>query len=1180
MEHPRLGKTGISACLLLLLAVWLVVTAPAFAQSGRGTINGIVRDITGAVVPGAEVTVTSTETGVSQTVLTTEAGVYRVPYLQPGRYRVTATLPGFKTAVVDNVSLLLAQTLSVDLVLEVGEVTESVTVSSTGPLLETSTSEIGINANTKEVHTWPILVGDGTRQLQDFIFRAMPGTQGGTFAGSINGGQSYSHEILIEGISIGRMDLNGGSNNEFTPTMDAVSEFKLQTGALSSQYGATQTALTNFGMKSGTNEYHGTVFWLHQNKVLNANSWSNNLFGNPRSAYLDNNFGATAGGPIIKDRTHFYFSYEGDRFVNQNTAGFENLPVRPFKQGDYSLLLDPAFTQDARSGTVVGQDALGRDVIFGQIYDPASSRQLPDGTWIRDPFPGNIIPADRMSDVTRAWLKHDIPDPQIFAFRRNQTRFSGCCPYLQIDNFSLKIDHILSEAHKLSGTFVSNDRGRDRSGGASFRPSGLSFPGPAAAGFRRQDTPGYIIRLAEDWTISPQILNHLAIGYNRFINKNQATSFLAGIDWKSELGLVTDQPGKTFPVVRFTGFNTTLSGGYRNMGDAATGHAPNGSTIIADDFSWLINNHSLRFGVEHRRYYLNERATQGNGTYTFHNENTGLPGFASQTGFAYASFFLGVVQSASMGIQRLTLGQRSRYTAMYVQDDWKVRDNLTVNLGLRWDIPTPLFEVAGRMSSLDPTVPNPGADGYPGALVFRDRFSDTYYKQFAPRFGFAWQVKEDLVVRGGYGINYSPPINDGWHASYTAGFDGSNPIIGRRGRFREDPVYSWDNPYPPYTATLPNTDPTLQNGDYIDYYSPETNRFPYVQNWNVGVQFDAGWNTKIEANYVGNKGTRLMETQYLGSLNQVPTQYLSLGDVLLEDISDHPEIAKPYPSFEGTVARALRPFPQYEGVQTHRLNGGYSTYHSLQMTATRRSDYGLSFLTSYTWSKSLGTADTAGPGNYYDYGQDFYNRRADYSVTAYHFPHDLKLTWIYDLPFGPRGKWLTSGIAGKILGGWTFSAIHRYQSGGPLALGVGGFAGDALFNPGFRPDVLLEGDAQKFDVGGSLDSTNGTQYLNPAAFAAPPATANGVPIRLGNAPRHLPRTRSFALLSEDVSLIKRTDLPWREGMNLEIRFDFINFFNRVRLGGPDTDVTSADFGKIFSKTGGARTAQGGLRINW
>ncbi len=1185
---------------LVLVACVFFLSLSLPAQSGRGTLTGVVTDSTGAVVPGVEVKIIDKVTGVITTAISTDAGAYRAPYVPPGTYKITASLPGFKTAVADNVEVLIAQTVTVDFKLEVGEVSEQVTVSAKTPLLETSTPEIGTNATEKEVHTWPILVGDGTRQLQSFIFRAMPGTEGGEFAGTINGGQAYSHEILIDGISIGRFDLNGGSNNEFTPTMDAVSEFKLQTGALSSQYGNTQTALTNFGMKSGSNNFHGTVFWFHKDQSLNANSWTNNRLQRDKPPFRENNLGGTIGGPVQipglyngKDRTHFFFSYERERFRSETTSGFLTLPVAPFKQGDFSLLLDPNFTKDSKSGTVVGTDKLGRPVIFGQIYNPLTSRQLPDGTWIRDPFPGNIIPQNFFSQVTRNVLKNDVPNPQLFQFRNNHARVSGCCPILNIDNYSFKLDHVLTTNHKLAGSFVRNDRIRLRyGGGGTPQIAGVQIPGPFMAGDKTQATPGWIGRFSEDWTLSTNLLNHFAFGYNRFRNKNVSNSFLTGKNFADELGL-KNVGGATFPQIRFSGFSTTLTGGYPRFGHQGTGNNPNGSTILENDLTWIRANHSFRFGFEHRRYYLNNTARSTPGLYTFHNENTGLPGFATQTGFAYASFLLGVVQNSGVGYVFANFGRRSRTTAFYFQDDWKFSPNLTINLGLRWDIPQPFTEVADRMSSLDPKRSNPGADGFPGALAFlgkcngcvgKSAFADTYWKQFGPRVGFAWANEgRNLVVRGGYGINYSPPIQDGFEFPYTAGFNGSNPINPRSGRFREDPSYLWDTPYPPFTQKLPNTDPAQRNGTSIGYYLPETKRFPYVQNWNLGVQYELPWEAKLEINYVGNKGTRLNEPQYLFSLNQVDPKWLSLGDALLDPISKHPEIKKPYPSFSGTVAQALRPFPQFRDITTHRLNNGWSTYHSLQITGTKRSAHGLSFLAAYTFSKVLGTGDTAGPGNYYDYGQNFYNRRADYAVTQYHVPHDLKLTWIYDLPIGPQGRWLRTGWAGKILGGWTVSALQRYRSGTPLSISVGGLEGEALFNGGFRADVLLPGDRQlagQKPSNSTLDPANGVLYLNPKAFGIPPSTSNNVPLRLGNAPRWMPNLRSFAFLSEDFSLVKRTDLGFREGANLEIRIDSINIFNRVRFNDPNTDLTDSDFGKIFSKGGAPRNVQLGLRLNF
>jgi hypothetical protein len=1183
---------------LLLGILVLGLGLPMFAQSGRGTITGIVKDPSGAVVPGADITITEKDTGVVTRTVSTEAGAYRAPYVPPGMYKITAALAGFKTAVAENIQVMVGQTVTVDFALEVGQVSDQVTVMAETPLLESSTPEIGVGTTEKEVHTWPIIVEDGTRQLQTFMFNSLPGTEGGTFAGSINGGQSYSHEILIDGISIGRMDLNGGSNNEFTPTIDSVSEFKLQTGALSSQYGNTQTALTNFGMKSGTNAYHGSAFWFHNEPFLNANSWSNNAQGVNKSGSKENNYGGTVGGPIWKDRTFFFFSMEYERQTTKlyrNTNG--NMPLAAFKDGDFSKLLDPAFTQDPNSGSVVGTDALGRPIIYGQIYDPATSRQLADGTWIRDPFEGNIIPTARFSGVTQTILQnYDVPNPPLDTFRRNQPWLNTCCPNLNIDNISIKVDQVVTNKHKLSGTFVDNDRSRRRYGGGTPQMPG-DIPQAPMAGTKLQATPGKIVRFAEDWTISPTVINHFAYGYNRFVNANNSYSYLQGQDWASLLGL-ENVGSHAFPVITWQGYGTYALGNglYPNMGGVGgTGMGVNGSNIMGDDLTWIKGSHSFRFGFEGRWYYYNEGGVQNSGSYQFSSDSVALPGYRTSTGFTYASFLLGEVRSAGLGVPVVTTGTRSRVFGFYVQDDWKARSNLTINFGLRWDIPTALTEVRQRQSGLDPTMANPGADGYPGAMTFlgdcagcsgKGRFADPYYKQFSPRIGFAWTPEKGgnkMVIRGGYGINYAPPIQDGWAYGYGYGFNGSNPIpANSNSRFLEDPSYSWDNPYKPYTATLPNTDPAQQNGSDIPWYQSNLTRYPMVQNWNFGIQYELPWQTKIEANYVGNRGARLNEPQYLYyGLNQVNPSYLSLGDTLLDSINDHPEIAKPYASFDGTVAESLRKFPQFYTVSSHRSNGGFSTYNGFQLTVTKRSTYGLSFLAAYTFAKALGTADTAGPGNYYDYGQDWYNRKSDYSVTSYNYPQDLKLTWIYDLPFGQQGRWLKNGVMSYVAGGWTVSAIHRYRSGSPVKIYTYSYGAEMLYNPGWRPDVLLARDQQTGSKPTSVQFNEGVQYLNPSAFSDLPSTSNGVPLHMGNAPRYMPDLRGFSQFGEDLSLIKRTPIRITEGSYFELRMDAINVFNRIAICDASNDASNpADFGKIFGKCGGPRTIQLGLRISF
>lgn len=1182
----RSTKAFVFSILLAFLA------GMSFAQSGRGVITGVITDASGSAVAGAEVVITSETSGLETRAVSTSSGVYRAPYLPPDSYRLVVTLQRFKTAVKDNIELLLGQTITADFRLEVGELTESITVSSEPPLLEFGSMEIGTNATEREVHNWPIIVEDGTRQLQSFIFRTMPGAQGSGFQGSINGGQNFSHEIQIDGISLGRMDVNGGSNVVFTPTMDAVSEFRLQTGALSAQYGGTQTAVASLGLRSGGNNFHINLFEFHTNSALNANSWAANSLGLPKEPKLENNFGATFGGPIRRDKTHFFFSYEGDRFRDHTVTGRLTAPLLEYKRGDSSKLFDPSFTGDLLSGTVVGKDALGRDVIYGQIYDPATTRVLSDGkTWIRDPFPGNQIPQSQFSRVTSKILaNYDVPNPELDLFRDNHPATS----YLSrrdIDSYSIKIDHVLTTNHKLSSSVVYNERLLYFYGDLNML--GISLPGPAALGSSVRYWPAWIVRLAEDWSPRPTFLNHLAIGYNRFNNTNLSGVFEQK-DWAAELGL-EGVGGATFPKINFLhSYSDTLWGFLQSMGNDSTSFVPNGSTIVQDDLTWLKGKHSFRTGFEHRRYYANSRNVLGAGSYNFDNQNTALPGFRDQTGFSYASFLLGAAYSTDLSLPYVTQGIRSRDTSFYFQDDWKFTPKLSLNLGVRWEIPQPLGEVANRMSSLDPNLPNPGAGGRPGALAFlgncqgcngKSSFAATYYRQWAPRVGFAYAATSKMVVRAGYGINFSPPILDGYDFPYDAGFNGSNPIKSEQGRFLEDVAYYWDTPYPRFPLNLPDTNPSLLNGESIGYYLPDSRRMAYVQNWNLGIQYELPWETKLEANYVGNKGTRLNRSYYKRYLNQVDPRYLSLGNTLVEKIADHPEIPLPYPGFEGTVAQALRPFPQYYGISTHRLVDGSSNYHSLQVTVTKRSHHGLNFLAAYTFSKALGNSDTAGPATYYyaSGGQDLYNRRADYSVTSFQFPQDLKLSWIYDLPFGAKGRCSKSGAASKILGGWSASAIQRYRSGDPLALSTDGYDPNSLFNINIRADAMLPRGQQVLGKPETVDPQNGTPYLNPAAFAAPPKTDQNVPTRLGNAPRLLPNLRGFAFLSEDFALIKRSPLGFREGAQFEFRIDAINFFNRVRLDNPETDVSDTGrFGRVFGKGKFAapRTIQVGVRLSF
>jgi hypothetical protein len=404
--------------LIAVAAIAFVLSrGTAVAQGARSQLNGTVTDTTGAVVPGATVIATAVETGVESKTVTTAAGVYAIPYLPSGVYAVRVTSDGFRPAIAERVTLRVGQTLTLDFRLEMAAFGEEVTVQA--PAIETSTSEIGRYVSNKEFETWPVVVADGQRQIQSFIFSSLPGTVGGEFEGSINGGRNYSHEILIEGMPLGR-NLQGGSSNEMSPPTEMVQEFKLQTGTLGAEYGGAQTAVASFALKSGTNTLRGSASYYLQDASLNANSFLNKALNRPKPQRELRNGAIAVGGPVLlpkiydgRNRSFFYVTFETTQEENFTSTSFRSLPTRDFLSGNFSRLFDSSYTGDPRSGQVIGTDALGRPVVYGQIYDPRSTR-LVNGQVVRDPFPGNQIPREMWDPVARNTIDQGLWDfPEI-----------------------------------------------------------------------------------------------------------------------------------------------------------------------------------------------------------------------------------------------------------------------------------------------------------------------------------------------------------------------------------------------------------------------------------------------------------------------------------------------------------------------------------------------------------------------------------------------------------------------------------------------------------------------------------------------------------------------------------------------------------------------------------------------
>jgi hypothetical protein len=1165
--------------------VLFAVTSVLFAQGERGTFNVTVTDSSSAVVATAIVKAINVATDVETAAATTSAGVFRIPYLPPGTYRLTASAPGFKTVVRDNVILGVAQTLTVDFQLEVGAVTEQVTVSSDPPLLETSTSEIGQYVSKKEFDTWPITVGDGRRQIQQFIFTSLPGTVGGTFEGSINGGQFYSHEILIEGISLGRMDLQGGSNNEFSPSADSVSEFKLQTGLVGAQYSGGQTSVANFVTKSGTNELHGSGYFYIQNDALRANGYNNNANNIKRQPFKQDNYGYTIGGPVYlpkvyngKSRTFFFHNLERTRVRNFVSTTFSTLPVVDFKRGDFSRLLNPAFTGNAQSGTVVGADADGNPVRFGAIYDPASSANV-GGRWTRSIFPGNIIPQSRWDPVSRKVLElAPITDPAVDTMLNNIPQIGTSSPVFGETMLTFKVDHQVNPTHRLATLFNRNFRARNNSPGGRW---GIP-PGTPTNVYQWQETPGTLGRVAYDWTIKPTILNHAAVGYNRFGNLNQSVYVDQG--WPSKIGL-QNVPDTHFPALQFQGqpYQGGGIGGGGRLGSQLAGGSYNGSTIFGDDLTIIRGAHNFKVGFEQRRYYYNTRGRGSeSGIFNFSPNQTALPGFTTQTGHSFASFLLGSVLSSNRNINASYFGHRWRSTGFYFQDDWKASRKLTLNLGLRWETIGGLLEVGNRQSALSFSTPNPRAGNRPGALVFlddlgRNSFQDRYWWQISPKIGFAYALTKKLVMRGGYGINNTPPISNGFGFGGTNGYNSSIQINSNTVplRFAEEQVMFLRDRYPDFRGVLPNKDSTLSNGQGINYIAKDSNRLAYVQNWSLGFQYELPKSFVLEINYVGNKGTRL-ETDGLDNMNALPATILSMGQILTDPWTPASGVPQPFPGFTGTVLQALRPYPQFTGISQQFSNFGNSTYNSAQVQLTRHFTRGLSVLAAYTWSKAIGldasAIDAVSPA-------DVFNRSLEKSILRFNTPHFFKLTWIYELPIGPNKLLNIPGLAGKILGGWQVTGNHQIRSGNALSIGGGAITspiGAARLDQVPGQPIVLNADAPISFRG----FTGGKPYLNKAAFTLPPVSPGGRNViqRLGTLGPILPNIRGPHNTSEDLGIWKL--FHFDEKRTLEVRGVFLNPFNRVGRGDPITDFSNPFFGQITGQQKGGRNIELSTRVTF
>jgi hypothetical protein len=1122
------------ACALLLIPV------VAFAQGDRATITGLVTDSTQAAIPDVEITVTHVETNIQTTTRTGPTGNYTLMRLPVGTYTLMARKDGFRTHQQTGVPARVGETLRLDFSMVVGQVTEQVTVTGAAPLIQSESAEVGMVLTSSQFTELPLTLAGGIRNPSSFIFLQPGVTPGATWEKHVNGNSAFTDQVYYDGIALSRGDL--ANDAEVNPSVDAIAEFKLISNNYSAEYTHALGGVTTFNMKSGTNDLHGNGFWLNSVEAYNAR----NFFQQSKPKYRQNNWGFTVGGPVYlpkvydgRNKTFFFYSFDQYYQRSPGSPGLGTVPTAKMLEGDFSEWV-----------------AAGK----GMVYNPRTTR-TENGKVVRDPFPNNIVPKSMWSSISSKMVAMH-PQPTYAGLANNYQLDTGY-PSTDQQSSGFKIDHMFTEAHRLSGMFNYTDRP------AVKCPTANNVGGNGLAGdlecHNVQQVTTRLVRLNYDWTLSPNVLNRFSGGLSRFRNPNFSVHY--GKGWPEKLGL-KGVGGDLFPWVDF-------NHDYVRFGDTIASDNYFTNFTFLDTLSLIRSNHTFKFGAEVQRHRNNFRAYDGSGgNFQFNQLSTGLPG-DSTTGNAWASFLLGEVYSGSSFFPYLQGGNRNTYFSLWANDDWKVTPKLTLNLGLRWEVQPGFTDPNDRLSYMDPDTPNPALGNIPGAYIFAGEgpglagfksTGNTHWRDFAPRVGFAYRLTNKTVLRGGYGIFYAQIITQGTNVNgLREGFNVSAAFSSAD--LGVTPAFNWDDGFRQDFVHPPVIDPALKNGQGATLVDRDRSTLvPYTQQFNFLIEQQVGGDMSFSVGYVGNTGRRL----HTGiDWNQVHPTYLSLGPLLSKNILD-PEVAaagfkEPFPGFatlwgaRGTLAQALRRWPQFAGVGQAGATFGSSAYHSLQISGERHMSKGLMFTLAYTFSKAMADTEgfSSGTGR-----MDNFNRRLDRSITSIDQPHVLTFSYIYELPFGPGQKYLTRGVASKILGGWKITGLHMYASGMPISVTLNNNL--PIGNAGQRPNIVSS-DLRSDISSGDFDPGRGDLWLNPAAFAIP------APYTFGNAPRYT-HARVMSTRNESFGLLK--DTRWGERYNWQFRFESSNPLNRVVWGAPVSNISSGSFGRINSAAGSRQITLG------
>ena len=1120
-------------------------------------IVGTITDATEAVVLGAEVTVQNVDTGIEWKVTSNQSGYYTVPLLQPGNYEVTVQLEGFRTVSRLGIRLDTAQTATLDFTLEIGVVTERVEVTGTAPLLDTGTNAIGGLIAGDKVENLPTK-GRNTAAFMMLVpgVRITRATTNGPAINSsyqffsVNGARPSQNQFYMDGGSVSNAGFNGP---DYSGQVEAVEEFKVQTNNYGAEHTNAAGGVINIVTKGGTNELHGSAFDYLRNDALGANNFFSNRAGRDKPSLRYNQFGGTVGGPIIKDRTFFFFGYEGlqrsSPFVRTLTV-----PTSLQKQGDFSDTL-------ARNGKLV------------TVYDPTTTRQSPDDPkkFIRDPFPGNVVPAARLNAVgTTASQFYPAPNqPGLPNSRLNNYFFAGSTKTTKND-YSIRTDHHATSTFQITGRY-------------SFDYSTIDPPGefgegnPAnALGSNLVKFKHYAPMLKFTKTFSPTLFGEFVSSFTRWHFDRSA----GGNNFDpTELGFPASLAANSLAL----GFPRLSPAGMAALGNTRfVEHA-------YDRFEWKANmtkiagKHTLKFGGLAGVPRQNVRLLiQTTGVYSFGTGFTQGPDpFRSSrnAGFGYATFLLGTPSSGRHNGTELHTANTSKYVGFYLQDDFKVNPKLTLNLGIRYDYDSPRTERRDEIANFDfdetATLDNGavvrGGTAFPGVGGLSRGHWEPDKNNVSPRFGFAYRLDDKMVLRGGYGIFFSQSNGSGINGQGIppTGFICQTPLtISLDGGLT--PAVTLSNPFPDgYCEVTRNTAGILTNLGQNIQYIDRNHQTPKGQQWNFDIQRTLPGDVLFEVAYAGSRGLNL-----IGTLegNQLAPEHLSLGTELNRKVANpfFGEIQQgPLAAATITTAQSLRPFPQFLTVSDRAATYGASTYHAMMLKVERRFARGFSILGSYTWSKLIDDVPasvTGFPGEQFARGriQNYYDRGPERSLATFDTPQNLVISYVWELPFGAGKRFLTGGgVVNKLVGGWQINGITHFMSGAPLQITGGNSSGSLAGTQ--RPHWT----GQDASLSGDISDRIGA-YFDKSVFT------RNEPFTFGSAPRTMPNLRAPGVQNFDISIFKNTNI--NERIRTQFRVEFFNAFNRAQFAFPNTNFNSNAFGVIRGQANSPRDIQLALKL--